>query len=73
MYYVTKRGGSPYNGPALQRAGIIGKFYDSREQAEKDAMILAYYNPAGFDVECVEEKHPGYEPGTYPYLRKIEQ
>jgi hypothetical protein len=73
MYYITKRGGSPYNGPTLQRAGIIGKFYYSREEAEKDAKILTYYNPAGFDVESIEEEHPGFESGVYPLLRKIEQ
>lgn len=63
MSYVIVERGSwaaiPYAGPVCQRAGIEpGKLYDSPAEAERHALILGAYHPAGsFIVLAVPDEY----------------
>lgn len=57
-YFIRKasRMGGPYTGPACERVGIPeGRWYDTRLEAEADAVLLTSVNPVGFHVLSKEE------------------
>lgn len=55
VYFITKAsrlGDHPYYGPTCEAAGVEpAKWYESREEAEKDAAKLSACNPVGFVVK----------------------
>lgn len=60
-WFVTKRGGSAYSGPAWK--GDKPRWFDSEKEAKTWAKKLGGRNPAGFSVEQIPE---GFTAGKYP-------
>lgn len=63
-YYITKAsrlGDTPYFGPTCDASGVEpAKWYDTREEAQKDADKMSAHNPVGFVVMVKKEPHAPY-------------
>lgn len=68
-YFVTKRGGTPYGGPAWKRIGMTPRWFDKYEEAQRVADLLTKANPVGFYVEKIPEH---CECGIYPMIIQID-
>jgi hypothetical protein len=64
-WFVTKRGGSPYGGPAWK--SDTHQWFDSKKEAEAMAKTLGERNPVGFSVEQIPK---GFKAGKYPRMEK---
>jgi len=65
-WFVTKRGGTPYGGPAW--GDDKPQWFNSEREAKEWATKLTKRNPAGFRAEQIPE---GFEAGKYPRMKKV--